>query len=287
MVRTDELPLSYSIILMCLCTAICAVLTYCGYVSFNYAFGEQYTTGTVRTANVATPMDTEEFAEIEDITRNATPDHTIDYTTTGNEETVANSNSYEILSGAQQHISVVPSNLSAWLKVDGVDVNDPVMQAKNNTYYLSHNELGEPSRWGCYFASAYNDLTDVEHLDRKTIIFGHSNGNATKLKFSTLKLFKDQSFAEQNPFIYLTVNGVTTTWQIFAESDYPVEDSAIMQINPSDSVFKDEILKMKQLSYNQYDVTVQYTDKVLYLVTCTGESHYETRYIVAAKLIDM
>ena len=38
---------------------------------------------------------------------------------------------------------------AAWLYIPGVEVDDPVMQAEDNGYYLKLDENGEYAMWGC------------------------------------------------------------------------------------------------------------------------------------------
>ena len=40
----------------------------------------------------------------------------------------------------------------SWLYMPGTEVDDPVVQAKDNAYYLQKNENGNYSEWGCYYA---------------------------------------------------------------------------------------------------------------------------------------
>ena len=65
----------------------------------------------------------------------------------------------------------------AWLYMPGAEVDDPVVQAKDNAYYLQKDENGNYSEWGCYYAHCDNRLSSRSKLDRNTVIFGHSASN--------------------------------------------------------------------------------------------------------------
>lgn len=177
-------------------------------------------------------------------------------------------------------------NVKGFLTVDGVDViEEAVLQhPTQDEYYLTHNEYDEKDIWGAYYT--YHDwhMGSAEELDRVTVIFGHSNGNSLHRKFSVLKKFKDSEFAKQHQLIYLQMGETTTVWQIFAAADYPVGNNYVVA-NPSDKEFSRQMKEIKSHSYNHYDVDVGNKDKVLILSTCSGHDMYETRYIVAAKLV--
>ena len=56
----------------------------------------------------------------------------------------------------------------AWLYMLGAEVDDPVVQAKDNAYYLQKDENGNYSEWGCYYAHCDNRLSSRSKLDRNT-----------------------------------------------------------------------------------------------------------------------
>lgn len=181
---------------------------------------------------------------------------------------------------------ILSPNVKGFLTVDGVDVvEEAVLQhPTQDEYYLTHNEYDKKDIWGAYYT--YHDwhMESAEELDRVTVIFGHSNGNSLHRKFSVLKKFKDSEFAKQHQHIYLKIGETTMVWQIFAAADYPVVNNYVVA-NPTDEEFSRQIKEIKAHSYNQYDVSVGNEDKVLILSTCSGHDTYETRYIIAAKLV--
>ena len=62
------------------------------------------------------------------------------------------------------------SDAVAWLYMPGAEVDDPVVQAKDNAYYLQKDENGNYSEWGCYYAHCDNHLSSRSKLDRNTVI---------------------------------------------------------------------------------------------------------------------
>lgn len=53
----------------------------------------------------------------------------------------------------------------AWLYIPGAEVDDPVMQAEDNGYYLKLDENGEYAMWGCYYAHCENQIGSRDKLD--------------------------------------------------------------------------------------------------------------------------
>ena len=182
----------------------------------------------------------------------------------------------------QQKLS---ANTVAKLTVDGVDVTDAAVlkHPTSDDYYLTHDEYDNYSIWGSYFVYHDWNMDSIDSLDKVTVIFGHSNGNSLYRKFSVLKNFKDAAFAQQHQYIYLTIQGITSRWKIFAVCDYPVENNYVIA-NPTDFFLDWEIQQMKAYSYNTYTTPVTSDDKIMILSTCTGNDNYDTRFIVCAKL---
>ena len=58
------------------------------------------------------------------------------------------------------------SDTVAWLYMPGAEVDNPVVQAKDNAYYLQKDENGNYSEWGCYYAHCDNRLSSRSKLDK-------------------------------------------------------------------------------------------------------------------------
>ena len=106
----------------------------------------------------------------------------------------------------------------AWLYMPGAEVDDAVMQAADNGYYLQKDENGNFSEWGCYYAHCDDHLGSRSALDKNTVIFGHSATNCDPdgPKFTKLHRYMDADFVQENPYIYLSVEGDDMVFQITA-----------------------------------------------------------------------
>lgn len=86
----------------------------------------------------------------------------------------------------------------------GTEVDDPVVQAKDNAYYLQKDENGNYSERGCYYAHCDNRLSSWSKLDRNTVIFGHSASNCDPdgPKLTKLHRYMDADDVKENPYVY-------------------------------------------------------------------------------------
>lgn len=181
------------------------------------------------------------------------------------------------------------SDVVAWLTIPGTDVDDPVVQAADNDYYLRRTWLGESDVWGCYFLDYECNIREKASLDKVSIIYGHSLEDSKDDKnFSQIKRWEDADFAAQNPtFTLRLTDGTLTTWQVFAASKVPVEgENAVYYLdpNPSEETYSALLNTLRAASAQSFDgVEVTSQDKILILSTCT--SNDIVRYVLCAKLV--
>lgn len=194
----------------------------------------------------------------------------------------------------QQELKSAKKNNSdtvAWLYMPGADVDDSVLQAKDNAYYLQKDENKNYSEWGCYYAHCDNNLKSRSKLDKNTIIFGHAANNCDPNgpKLTTLHRYLDADYVKENPYIYLSVKGSDMVFQITA-CFVTTTDFDYIATNPTgeeQTDFFEQIAKKNWLSFD--GVTFGPEDTILTLSTCCRRydtaNTGEVRLVVMAKLL--
>ena len=179
----------------------------------------------------------------------------------------------------------------AWLYIPGAEVDDPVMQAEDNGFYLNRDELREYSTWGCYYADCRNHLSGRDALDTNTVIYGHSASNCDPdgLRFTKLHRYMDAAFVKKNPYIYLSVDGDDLIFQITALF---ITDIGFDYIdpNPIGSKLTEFFQTVEKKNWLDIDgVTFSEEDTVLTLSTCCRKydktNSGNQRLVVMAKLL--
>lgn len=176
-------------------------------------------------------------------------------------------------------------NKVGWLQVPGAELDEPVMQADDNAYYLTHDAQDNPDPYGACFALNTCNVHSLAELSRVTVLFGHSAGHTDKTGFSRLQRLKDPAIAAEHRYIYLQLtDGRLTLWEIFAAGDYPVSYDYLIA-EPDDDYFLWQLDEMKSRSFSTYEgVLVTERDHILILSTCNGDPN--TRFLVCAVLIE-
>ena len=100
-----------------------------------------------------------------------------------------------------------------FIKVNGTDINYPVVKSNDNDYYLTHSYDKSVSGAGWIFADYRNKL---DGTDKNIIIYGHNRRNGSM--FSTLKnILNDDWFNNQNNknVTFITEQG-STEYEVFS-----------------------------------------------------------------------
>ena len=218
------------------------------------------------------------------------------------------------------------NDVMGWLYIPGLeDVDAGVCFSYDKSYPYDKRDITgkkvSQTYWidGAYYTHFRNVCGNTaEELSTNTVIFGHSDLGITNLSytnddptgplFSQLFSFKDPSFAEKTPYIYLSLPEEDTVWEIFAVfyNDAKAENGTFapyypknkknagslwyIEPSPAQDEYQAMLEAMQRRSIYDYDVEVTAEDKILTLSTCTvayglnARSNY--RFAIVAKLVE-
>ena len=174
------------------------------------------------------------------------------------------------------------SDTVGWIKVNGTNINYPVVQANNNDYYLYHAYDKSKNNAGWIFADYHNDMVN---LGRNTIIYGHGRLNNTM--FGSLKnILKSSWYDDKNNYIVkFSTLKENTLWQVFSIYSIEAEGYYITTSFKNNEAYNDFLTVMKNRSIKIFNTTVNVNDKIITLSTCKDIAGKE-RVVLHAKLID-
>lgn len=172
------------------------------------------------------------------------------------------------------------SDTIAYLKVNGTNINYPVVQSNDNEYYLKHSFDKSYNEAGWIFLDYRNN---IEVLNKNNIIYGHNMLNSTMFSELTKMLDKNFFYDNNNTYINLTTENKSTLWKIF--SVYVTNpDTYYMSIDfSSKSQYESFFNNLKNKSIHNFNENLNSNDKILTLSTCTNLN--TKRLVVHAKLI--
>lgn len=176
-------------------------------------------------------------------------------------------------------------DIKAWIYIEGTNINYPIVQGNNNTYYLKHNYKKEYSGYGSIYmdSTARDDFTSLN-----TFIYGHYTSN--KSMFGELGNFMNQDFFDTHKNIFIYTPDKNYKLEIFSvHVDNAFSDSYQMSFVTEDD-YKSYLDLMIEKSVIRSNVKVDYTkDKIVTLYSCSRETNYkkQDRYYIHAKIAEM
>lgn len=168
----------------------------------------------------------------------------------------------------------------AWLKVEGTNINYPVVQYTDNDYYLTKSFDKSTNSAGWIFAD-YRNSADLN--DRNLIIYGH--GRINSVMFGTLKNIMTSDWFDDpdNYLVKLSTETENTVWQVF--SVYVVDYTTdYLKVNfDNDDDFKEFADMLLDRSIHDFDTSISASDNIITLSSCYSADN--ERVVLHAKLI--
>ena len=204
---------------------------------------------------------------------------------------------YTLLSGAKELLEK-NSDVVGIIRIEGTQVNNPVMQADDNNKYLRHKLSGRESNAGEIFLDYRNHFDEVDgegHLicenSDNLIIYGHEMGDGQM--FGSLNNYRIYDyFYGEHPIIELNSNYEQYKYKIFAffvldaEDDTETKFDCWNYLNFDDEEdFYDFVNEVKRRTIRLNDVDVKYGDQLLTLSTCNGLLGDRSRLIIMARMV--
>lgn len=175
----------------------------------------------------------------------------------------------------------INSDTCGWIKLNGIDINMPVVQTDNNDYYLkySFDKTYNLSGW------AFVDYRDkLDGTDKNIVIYGHNRRD--NIMFSPLIKILEPSWYDNddNKYVtFITENGEEYTYEVCSIYQIEVEDYYTQTGFTNDEEYQKFLNTIKSRSIKNYDINLDTNDQILTLSTCGNNSKY--RVILHAKKI--
>lgn len=152
----------------------------------------------------------------------------------------------------------------AWIKVNGTDIEYPVVKTNNNEYYLFHSLDKTNSNAGWVFMDYRNKL---DGTDQNIIIYGHNRKDGSI--FGSLKnvLKKTWYNKEDNLEVELWTENGKEIYQVF--SVYEIEDEDYY-ISTTFVNYNDFLNNIKSRSIKDFGVNLSEENSIITLSTCSN-----------------
>ncbi len=165
-----------------------------------------------------------------------------------------------------------------WLAAEGTEIDYPVVQGKDNDFYLRHLFTGERNKLGSIFMDFRNHS---DFSGKNTIIYGHNLKDGSM--FSSLKKYKDQRYYDSFPTMLLYTPTGNYTIELFAGIVVDGNYESVRFDFKDDHDFQSYVDSIKKKSTFESDTIVSGDDQIITLCTCSYEFD-NARYALYGKL---
>ena len=178
-------------------------------------------------------------------------------------------------------------DLKGWLEVKDTVINFPVMQGKDNDFYIKHDYKQEKSKWGALFLD--KDF-DWEKPSSNLLIYGHNFSDG--LMFADLLKYRDEEFYKTHKTIRFTTAEEDAEYEIisvFNSRVYYKHETDVFRyyffVDAENQEEYDEFVKnAKEASIHDIEATAEYGDQLITLSTC-DYTQEDGRFVVVARKI--
>lgn len=180
-------------------------------------------------------------------------------------------------------LKAMNEDIVGWILIPDTNISYPIVQGRDNDYYLTHTAEKKELYSGAIFmdADANNGFQD-----RHTIIYGHNVLYGTM--FAQIEKFKEEAFYKSHPYVYIFTPEMTYRSEVFGV--YTTNDTSPSYTTqfPSDEAYQQYLNMVVEQRDFESGVSVEVSDQIITLSTCSYERKGEPsdlRYLLQAKLV--
>lgn len=161
----------------------------------------------------------------------------------------------------------INSDCVAWIRIDGTEIDYPVVQGHDNSFYLKHLFGGEWNGAGCIFLDS---RVEPDLSDRHSVLYGHHMKNGTM--FSDIADYKDQTYYENHATGMILTPSKNYWIEFFAGYVAGADDENAWKVTfATEDEYVDWLNETVGRSWFKSEVIPTAEDRVITLSTCSYE----------------
>lgn len=173
----------------------------------------------------------------------------------------------------------INSDCVAWIRIDGTEIDYPVVQGHDNSFYLKHLFDGEWNGAGCIFLDS---RVNPDLSDRHSVLYGHHMKNGTM--FSDIAKYKDQTFYENHTTGMILTPTENYRIEFFAGYVAGADDENAWKVTfATEDEYVDWLNETVGRSWFKSEVIPTAEDRVITLSTCSYEFN-NARFVLIGRL---
>ncbi|MDO5557919.1 MAG: class B sortase [Clostridia bacterium] len=187
-----------------------------------------------------------------------------------------------------EELRKINEEIVGWVKIEGTDISFPVLQGKDNSFYLTHNYKKEHSGFGSIFLDKDYDFSKPSS---NLLIYGHRDTKGGTM-FEGLVNYKNEDFYREHPNIKFATTQEDSEYEIisvFLSRVYYKSEKNVFRYYffvdaENEKEYNDYVENSKKASMYNIDKTANFGDQLLTLSTCEYSQEDGRLAIVARKI---
>lgn len=185
-----------------------------------------------------------------------------------------------------EELQKINPEIVAWIQIEGTNINYPVLQGDDNSFYMSHDYKKDYAINGSVFLDKDYDWNLPSS---NLLMYGHNTTDGTMLQ--NLMNYKQENYYKEHPTIKLTTNKEDAEYEIiavFLSRVYYKSETNVFRyyyfVNAeNEQQYDDFVENSKKASLYDTGKTAEYGDQLLTLSTCSYHTTDGRLAVVARK----
>ncbi|MEG0329525.1 MAG: class B sortase [Longicatena sp.] len=173
--------------------------------------------------------------------------------------------------------------IMGWILLPDTDISYPIVQGKDNDYYLTHTFEKKENYAGAIFLDMD---AKADFSLQNTFIYGHNVKHGTM--FAQLENFKEQAFFDKHQYLYIFTPTINYRSEVLGFYSTTSDSQAYMSSFSNADAFNQYIQKAQSNSMYPSIAKATSEDHLITLSTCSYERNgqpSDLRYVLHAKLV--
>ena len=176
-------------------------------------------------------------------------------------------------------------DIIGWIEIEDTHISYPVVQGKDNDFYLTHNYKGDRAERGAIFLDSNYDW----NIKRNNLmIYGHYMINNEM--FTDLTKYVEENYYKEHPTIRFTTDKEDAAYDIiavFRSKVYNKNEKDVFKYynfinSESEKEYNNFIKNIKKASIYDIKETAKYGDELITLTTCSYYTE-DGRFVVVGR----
>lgn len=177
------------------------------------------------------------------------------------------------------------SDIVGWIEIEDTNINYPVLQAADNSFYMNHNYKKEENTYGSIFLDKDYDWNIPSS---NLLLYGHNLQNGSL--FHDILNYKDKSYYKEHPIIRFTTENKDSEFEIisafYSRVYYKSEKNVFRYyyfVNAdNEEEYNEFVNNAKDASIYDTGKTAEYGDQLITLSTCSYHTE-DGRFAIVAR----